>query len=363
MKKVAIVYPYIAHYRSPIFEKLSEQNNDDNIEFDIYCGQTTLFKGLNIFDKNKHKPPFKVNWLKNHWFLKRFLFQSGLKKLIKYDDVIFLGDYQYLSVWLYTIILRLNGVNVYYWTHGCLKPEYSIKGKIRRFFYGLSSGLLLYGNKAKGILKEHGFPEKKLHVIYNSLDHEKQYAFYCKNLPVTKNKDIIYIGRLNKDKNVSLLLDAVSQINDNENAISVTIVGDGNDRISLEEKSKKLYLDVSFTGAIYDEYELSKIIMSHKLCVIPGDLGLSAMHVMGYGLPVISHDNIDSQKPESEVLIDYSTGLHYKYGSSSSLADCIKIVLSDYKSYEIRCIESIIESYTPSAQQKLILKVIEDGYK
>ena len=59
--------------------------------------------------------------------------------------------------------------------------------------------------------------------------------------------------------------------------------------------------------------------MASDLCVIPGNVGLSAMHAFSVGLPVISHDNFDIQMPEFEAIIDSKTGSFYKHGNIEDL--------------------------------------------
>ena len=46
-----------------------------------------------------------------------------------------------------------------------------------------------------------------------------------------------------------------------------------------------------FYGACYDESKLGELIFNADLCVSPGNVGLTAVHSMGYGTPVITHNN------------------------------------------------------------------------
>ena len=59
--------------------------------------------------------------------------------------------------------------------------------------------------------------------------------------------------------------------------------------------------------------------MASDLCVIPGNVGLSAMHALSAGIPVISHDNFDIQMPEFEAIIDGETGSFYEYENIDDL--------------------------------------------
>lgn len=98
-------------------------------------------------------------------------------------------------------------------------------------------------------------------------------------------------------------------------------IGPEQDR--LRSIANKLNLKVWFYGESYKEEELSNLIFNAELCVSPGNVGLTAMHSMAYGTPVITHDNFPNQMPEFEAIIPDKTGKFYKDGSIDSLAHTI----------------------------------------
>ncbi len=61
-------------------------------------------------------------------------------------------------------------------------------------------------------------------------------------------------------------------------------------------------------GACYDEEIIGELIFNAQLCVSPGNVGLTAMHSLVYGTPVITHNNFSNQSPEFEAIIDGKTG-------------------------------------------------------
>ncbi|XJL82425.1 hypothetical protein AB2F00_15010 [Escherichia coli] len=63
---------------------------------------------------------------------------------------------------------------IIYWTHGWTKNISGLRYFIKKKYHNLADDLLLYGNRAKDLAIQSGYPEKNCHVIYNSLDYENQ---------------------------------------------------------------------------------------------------------------------------------------------------------------------------------------------
>ena len=61
--------------------------------------------------------------------------------------------------------------------------------------------------------------------------------------------------------------------------------------------------------------------LSAKVFVYPGYIGLSIMHAMGYGLPVITHHNMSNQSPEVSALRDGENGMFCQEHDSKDLSD------------------------------------------
>ena len=60
----------------------------------------------------------------------------------------------------------------------------------------------------------------------------------------------------------------------------------------------------------------------------PGNIGLTAIHSLTYGCPVITHDNFSNQMPEFESIIQGKTGDFFQENDVNSLADTIQKWLS-----------------------------------
>ena len=89
-------------------------------------------------------------------------------------------------------------------------------------------------------------------------------------------------------------------------------------------KSLKLDRQVWFFGACYDESKIAELIFNANVCVSPGNVGLTAIHSLSYGTPVITHDSFSHQMPEFEAIIPNLTGNFFEEGNLQSMNEVIE---------------------------------------
>jgi glycosyltransferase involved in cell wall biosynthesis len=118
---------------------------------------------------------------------------------------------------------------------------------------------------------------------------------------------------------------------------------------------------VTFFGECHNELHLAHLITLSDLCVSPGEVGLTAMHSLVYGTPVITHDCEKFQMPEYEAVVDGITGGLYRYGSLESLFLKVKEWLLKEKSEGTKdnCYKIIDDYYNPNIQVKLINNAVK----
>ncbi len=381
MKEVAIAYHYIAHYRKAVFTELCKDRNID-IRYSIFsdeCSNISSIKVLSSDPSSGENISRHWNRLQNFWLTKNILWQRGIISTAigrKYSVLILLGNMYFLSTWVAVILARLRGKKVYFWTHGFRVNERGIKGRLRFCFYKLANGLLLYGNHAKKILVDKGYSAKKLHVIYNSLDYCDQTARLSSIKPehivekkiqlgISENEKIIIAsGRVTRDKRFDLLIDALHRLTvDSSSVYRLIIIGDGPEKAVVERRAETLSVSgqVVFYGACYDENEIALLISMSDVFVVPGDIGLSGIHSLTYGTPVVTHDDFSTHKPEYEAIIDGVNGGFYKKGDVDDMVSKINYWASQDRAKTFDDCRSIIQKYyNPAYQIKIIDKVILD---
>tara|TARA_R110002033_G_scaffold40034_1_gene80188 strand:- start:2400 stop:3530 length:1131 start_codon:yes stop_codon:yes gene_type:complete len=367
--KVLIVYHYIALYREPIFHALSQA--DDSIYYFASCVKSN--NDIKLIGKDSCVYDEKIFLeLENIWLPKGFLWQKKLLTILddnKFDRVIFLGDPHFISTWFALCKLRLMGTKTYLWTHGFVGRSNKFQDYLKLKMYSLCNGVLLYGEQAKKDLINAGVSASKLSVIYNSLDYEKQKKirdtltelelFNVKKKLFLNHShlQLFFVGRLTKHKELGMLIDAVNKLKNKGVFINVLFIGDGEASDDLKGKVSNYSIEEQFNfyGSTHDEHELANLICSSDVCVAPGEVGLTAMHSLAYGVPVITHNNRLKQMPEYESVIHNETGLLFEYGSIDSLVDNIEksITLIGVECKE-RCISIIESKYNPNTQVSLI---------
>ena len=353
-----------SHYRSRVYLEMQKQM-DCNFIFGL---DKTSVKRMDT-KVLLHSEDIKNKYLgKTNWY-----FQPGLiSKTKNYDCLINdLGIFS-ISAWILLVLAKFRSQKIYNWDHGWYGRETTVKKILKRIYFGLATGSFIYGEYAINLMKQNGFNGKKLYPIHNSLDYESQLKLRntIKVSPIYRehfgndNPVLIMIGRLNLRKNLNQLIEAVAHLKDNDKIFNVVLVGDGEDKIPLQELVSKLHLEsqVWFYGACYDESKNAELIYNADMCVVPGDIGLTAIHAMMFGLPVVSHDFFPNQGPEFEVIKEGITGAFFKHNDVDSLADVISKWFvehsNDREKVRRECVREIDSNWTPQYQLDILKKVI-----
>lgn len=369
MNKIFVIYPGFPHYRVGIIEALINSNHNQYEFLGDKKGYNNVkpydFKGSADF---KDFPAYKIG---------PFYFNKGLIRYVishKCDGAILHSPPHYISIIIAAVILRIKGKKVYNWTHGILTNHRNIKNKIYFIFYKyFFDGLLLYGNLAKENLINLGFNAEKIKVLYNSLNYKEQIklrgtltkkereTIRLRLFKNPNNDQLVFIGRLTVQKKLGLLIKAIKLLKDEDIFVNLLFVGDGDQKKELQSQIDKFKIanQVCFYGASYDETLNYKLISSSECCVAPGEIGLTAMHSLMFGVPVISHNDRNRQMPEFEAILPNVNGSLFEYDNTVDLKEQIKNVLNLNKAksnlqIQKDCYKIMDEYYNPNYQIKLI---------
>jgi glycosyltransferase involved in cell wall biosynthesis len=186
---------------------------------------------------------------------------------------------------------------------------------------------------------------------------ELRKRFFAKpHLPI-----VIASARLTVAKQFDLLLRATAFLNSSGHEFNVLFVGDGPARYGLECLAKRLSLPVHFYGTCFDEGVLASLFGIATVLVSPGNVGLTCLHSLGYGVPVLTHDDSDTQMPEAEAIVPGLNGDFFRKGSADDLAKKIILWASQplSKSLAQVCKSSVEANYSPHAQRVAIELAID----
>ena len=152
-----------------------------------------------------------------------------------------------------------------------------------------------------------GVKPEKVVVITPGIDIEA----IASVLPHSEETDLLFAGRLIKDKHVDNLLEVVARLRADHHAIQCTIVGDGPERSALEDQAEELGLgkNIRFTGFLPKVDELYARMKSAKLLVFLSEregFGMVVVESAACGLPsiVVSAEN----NAAATLVVDGKTG-------------------------------------------------------
>lgn len=360
------IYPL---YRKSIWDKLLKSKKVNITFFFSHksfnnIAIVPLQKAYSFNERKAFKPLLNI-------FLFKWLFwQYGVlsRTFDKVSTVIFLGEMTVISTWIAALIFKLRGVKVLFWGHGLYGSESYFKRQVRFLFLKLADHNLVYDNRAKKLMINHGFQHDKISVIYNSINYEKQKELFNRhfsnsNEGLFKNElpTLLFIGRLTLKKKVHELIKAVVLLNNDDHRYNLLIVGDGHEKQVLKKLAKQLIKKKQciFYGSTYNEEEISKLILNSQLVVSPGNIGLTAIHSLSYGTPVCSHSNFENQMPEVEAIIEGQNGFLFKEGDLESLTKGVLDWFKHNSNLDREKVRSTIDKYyNPEFQIKVIEKVI-----
>ena len=365
MQKLCLIYNTAPRYREAVFRAI-----DVEYDCDWYFGETKT--DIKEMDVSLLKI---VKYYKTIGNPSRLYWKKGLLKLLfrkEYQNFFMLAEVRSITDYLFFGIASLlfPKKRIYIWTHGWYGKEKGIIAKLKLWQFKKVAGSFVYGDRAKRLLIEKGIPEETLFAIHNSLDYDKQKSLRESIKPSEFFREhfkndyptIIFIGRLTKVKKLDMVIEALVKLKNKGDMYNLVFVGDGVERENLENKTAAMHLqnNVWFYGACYDEKKNAELIYNADLCVSPGNVGLTAMHALVFGCPVITHDNFAWQMPEFEAIQAGITGDFFKMDDVEDLTNVIShwFVSKQKQRDEVRkaCFKEIDTKWNPYYQMEVIRK-------
>lgn len=176
-------------------------------------------------------------------------------------------------------------------------------------------------------------PPEKLDVISNGVDletvHKPEGVEEFRALKLEPGEKMIFFaGRLEYEKGVQTVLDALPLVNE-EIPVRFFVAGVGTHEQALREHVERDGLDghVEFLGFVPDD-ELAMYYAAADLAVVPSlyePFGMVALETMAAGTPCIAADTGGLR----ELVVHDATGLRFSPGDPESLAGAILRLLTD----------------------------------
>ncbi len=171
-------------------------------------------------------------------------------------------------------------------------------------------------------------PDSKIKVIPNGVQNHRFIQCPKKSNP----QKLIYIGNLIETKGIHLLIEALSElINENYN-LQLSLIGGGNYRKQLEKQVRHLNLtdSVFFYGVLSAE-NVARILPEHDILVLPSfieSFSIVLVEAMACGMPVIA-----TKCGGPEEIVNPETGILVEPKSAEALSDGIKHTIRQWHSF------------------------------
>jgi glycosyltransferase involved in cell wall biosynthesis len=179
--------------------------------------------------------------------------------------------------------------------------------------------------------------QKNIRIIQNGVDLKRIDTI----LPYQDVSDIIFAGRLIREKNVERLVRAAGILSSEGKKYQVLIIGEGPERETIQRLIHELSLEshVRIIGFQADHDDVIARMKSSKICVLPSTregFGIAALEALACGIPVITVDH-----PANAIrdLISEKNGRLCKF-SAEDLADSIYESIVCHMEMKNACIAS-----------------------
>jgi glycosyltransferase involved in cell wall biosynthesis len=289
--RIGIVQRILAPYRFPLFQALARRQG---IDLTLVYGQPSPFSALKSVEPPEEAGCFRLH--NRYWGKKeRLVWSSGLLKFLwkqRFEVTIAEFNPRIVSNVVACLLTYFSRNRFVWWGHG-LSPE-SLDSNwitsIRLKLIQLSDGIVLYEESMAKHLTDLGVPPERIYVARNTIDTAAIERLRNDDFPGNRDR-ILYVGRLVPGKKLDLLIQAFGIArSDVRNDLRLTIVGDGPERDNLSQEVDRLNLSdrVELLPGTYDEEMLSGYFNGSMISVTPGYVGLSVIHCLAYGLPVIT---------------------------------------------------------------------------
>jgi len=268
------------------------------------------------------------------------LFKPLLKEKF---DVIDVSVFPYFSCFTVRTVSVLRKTPAFFTWHE-VWDDYWYEYMGRRGFFGkiierivakISSENIAVSEWTKKQLISIGTDPEKIQVVPNGINLQKITGIK----PANKTCDIIFAGRLIKEKNIDVLLNAVARLKANLPQLKCCIIGDGPEKDRLLKLSRELEIagNVEFAGFL--EYDaLIARIKSSRVFVLPSSregFGIIVIEAFACGVPVIT---VSEKRNAAQDLIDEGVNGFVVELDSDQIDSVLKKILLD-DSFPEMCVE------------------------
>lgn len=297
--RVAVVYRVVQSWRAPVFERLANK-------YDVKVFYGCDFPGTKVVSlpsphkfrsKKMFSLPIALKKSTGNMLVpfSPFLFADLVR--FKPDVVVCEGASNFLNNITVFIYCKLFNKKIVQWGLGEIAGR--AESRVRKLLNPLiqpierrSNAIICYSTSGTNYYKKIGVSEEKIFVAVNVIDTDqrlKEISNYSpsKNRIKTDVFRILFVGALEQNKKVDVLLRVVSRLRLKYKNVELHIIGDGHSKPNLKKLCKDLSIEsvTFFYGRV--DGPLVHIIDGMDVFIMPGLGGLAISDMLCHGIPVI----------------------------------------------------------------------------
>lgn len=317
-----IVQPAFPAYHSSLFNRIFEEYTDTEF-LEIKRND------LSAVNSTSNKFPIhEANFIDQTWMSNCTLILNLIKK---HDKIIIFGNLNIWQVWVVIFIAKIYGKYLINWTQVREKLRFNLKSIIKIIVFSLCDYLYLYTDTE--LKRIPAFMRRKAIALNNGLNSAEISCFRRK---YNKNSQTFFtIGLFTQKSRMDWLISIFEKTGYELHVIGV-------DECQLVSKGANIHLH----GIITDEAKIAEIANSCVGFVYGGDVGLSLIHAMAYGLPPVIHDSFEEHMPEVAAFQELHDGQTFAKGDAKDFVRALQQLLGqDNTNMSKRCIDIVDNKY------------------
>jgi glycosyltransferase involved in cell wall biosynthesis len=337
--KVAVIAIALTHYRAPFYERLFAR---DDVDVRVFCQAAMHGSGLMLAhdrfpDRVRVVPAFSLRAERMVW--QRLPWRSLLSEF----DVIFVaGNPRLLSSVLLALAASARRRPVVIFGQAHTRGANRFTERLRLWWWRRFRHIFVYTDGEAARLKARGFDRHDVVGMNNGHDQRRIDAIAREWTPqrlaewrarqgLAGRTLILSCARVEYKNRYDLWLEAMPALLRERPDLVWCVIGHGVERQALEQQAAALGVSGSilWVGTLPDDEAAAPWFLSSTLLVHPAGIGLTLMHALGFGLPVVTDDDRPRHSPEFDAFEDGRTGRLFPAGSVSGMADAVRRCLED----------------------------------
>lgn len=327
LASVTVIQPTVPHYRVDFFERLSQHFGP---AFRVYAS----LADLGVLTQHEKRPAWEVLMGPLIDLPGGIQWQAGIMSvpIQQRDCVIVWGAPRALSILPMILRARLAGARLIWWGQYLSPTSRPWRHSLRIMLMRTADALIFYTDDevmAYRLTKTGAQDRRPICALNNGLNLDPIASFRTLYRAEERQRAALFIGRVTEKSNLGLAIEALAE--PGLETFWLHVLGNGTGRPALQARAEELGVAerVVWHDGITDEAVIARVANQVRLFLYPGDVGLSLIHGLAYGLPAVLHSEPSAHMPEIAAFQEDRNGVSFVRNDAGSLARALDQVVDD----------------------------------